>query len=839
LLTIRLISYILSFCFAIALPLKLSGQEVAILNSYTNGCGQIQIEIASSADKYYILYAQNDLGQEQFQAVSLTIGEEGSTILTEPSCAFAIEHYKVEEYALDDPGDVDKDGINDLVEFQGIPAQAPFNNAKELSEENGVMLIDSFENFKRLSKSEDFVQWSEFLNGKTFVKYMITDFNSERPHVYFINSSKYDLHADFAREFDLEWMGDNVKKGQVIYHPSSISSCGELGVFAFNYSNGRGDDFVVVERTFDLLAANMPLLENNLAYFITEQNEVQYESDLAFFDNSRVKVLFESETFSEIDYWGLNPAEGFGFFRLMSLEEIPEQRDIVLYNVIPNTLPRVAGIITSAIQTPLSHVNLRAIQDNIPNAFLRDPMSIDSVAALINKYIYFKVEQDNYYIREASQEEVNLWFEDLRPIEEQEPNLNLDYNRILPLDSIQFEMADGFGAKCANLATMRSFGFPTETIPNGFGVPFYFYQEFMIYNGFFDEIKNIIEDPQFISDRNYRNNKLKELRDNIRQAEMPDWMAATLDEMHKSFPENTSIRCRSSTNNEDLPGFNGAGLYTSKTHHPDEGHISKTIKQVFAGLWNLRAYDEREFQRVDHFLASMAILCHPNFKDEKANGVAVSTDPLYNTHNTFYLNSQIGEDLITNPDMNSIPEEILLDRESLSENDFIIIQRSNLIPSDTLVMNEVFLDQLREYLTVIHDEFELLYNAEDNSDFAMDIEFKITKDDILSIKQARPWVSFNPGIDTKIENQIPAKIKIFPNPTDQKLNVECTDCDIEKWVIRNVAGRIVRVSKNLSNTKFVHEIDLGSLNQGIYLITGYTQTGRLIFSSKFVKGSAN
>ena len=40
--------------------------------------------------------------------------------------------------------------------------------------------------------------------------------------------------------------------------------------------------------------------------------------------------------------------------------------------------------------------------------------------------------------------------------------------------------------------------------------------------------------------------------------------------MHATYPEGQSLRYRSSTNNEDLPGFSGAGLYDSKTQDPDE-----------------------------------------------------------------------------------------------------------------------------------------------------------------------------------------------------------------------------------------------------------------------------
>ena len=93
--------------------------------------------------------------------------------------------------------------------------------------------------------------------------------------------------------------------------------------------------------------------------------------------------------------------------------------------------------------------------------------------------------------------------------------------------------------------------------------------------------------------------------------------------------------------NEDLPGFSGAGLYDSYTHHPDEGHIAKSIKQVYASTWTFRAFDERQYYRVDHFQTAMGVLVHANYEGEAANGVGVTTDPIYLTKGTYYLLSLI------------------------------------------------------------------------------------------------------------------------------------------------------------------------------------------------------
>ncbi len=722
---------ICNFCWA---------QIVPIDNYSVNNTGQAQLSIQAQADKYYMLHAQHS---STFNWVtSMTMGVNGTMVITDPAGAYPLANYSITEHDIANPDDYDGDNIDDVTEFNNMPTDAPINFADAIPFVDGSTSIPDAQTFLDLATINN-VGWAPFLDGQLYVKFGILDRDTDEPKVYFINSNTYTIHANFWNGIGANVGGDD-SSGEIVFNANDISPNGVIGTYSFNFSFGDAYNFEDTQRTYELLAANMPFLQNNMNHFIGQASENNHNNNFASdFIDTRIDVVLESEVFADINYIPFHEAEGYGFFKhMVDLNETPGSRDIVLYDALPNSLPRVGGIITSVIQTPLSHVNLRAIQDNVPNAYIEDPLSIDSIANLLGSYIYYKVENEHFEIREATLTEVNDWYEELRPEESQTPIRDLSVTEILPLDDIEFEMSTAFGAKCSNVATMRTFGFPEGTIPDGFGIPFYYYDEFMKFNNFYEEAQVMIDNPVFRNDINFRTERLKDFRRDIKDAPMPQWILDDLQEMHDAFPEGTAVRCRSSTNNEDLPGFSGAGLYTSKTQHLDEGHISKSIKQVYASMWNFRAYEERDFYRVDHFVAAMGVLCHPNFEEEKSNGVGISIDPIYETEGTFYLNTQVGESLITNPDPNSVPEEILLYEDPNQGGGYLVLRLSNLVNPGELVMDQVYLDQMRNYLSVIHDEFAILYDVVGVEGFGMDIEYKVTAEDFLVIKQARPWVSF-------------------------------------------------------------------------------------------------
>ena len=199
--------------------------------------------------------------------------------------------------------------------------------------------------------------------------------------------------------------------------------------------------------------------------------------------------------------------------------------------------------------------------------------------------------------------------------------------------------------------------------------------------------------------------------------------------------------------------------------NPDEGHIAKSIKQVYASTWTFRAFDERQFYRVDHFMTAMGVLVHANYEGEAANGVGVSTDPIYQTRGTYYLNTQVGENLVTNPDALSVPEEILLGAAEGSG--YTIVRPSNQVADGAQLLSETHLEEMRRYLGVIHAEFKKLYGASADATFAMEIEYKITGDDVLEIKQARPWLSGDtpePGVTPTQSPPDPTPAPPSPTP---------------------------------------------------------------------------
>ena len=693
----------------------------------------VPIVVTSTTADYFVLYVTHDLdGVEIETPVAVVRGSAGTTTLSENVAALPAEYYRVEKYLIANPADVDRDCTDDLTELGSPASMNPVNPARQVERSVGAVAVPGRSAFETLSLGRD---------DNRHLKFSVFGMDTDRPRLYFQNTENYPHHPGFLRAAGLQ-QDERSYRGELTFDPNMVAADGSRGVYRFwvfpRFSR-TVPALALVERVYSLLAASMPLLDDNLAFWIENRALLPLQPDMPMYRASRMNLVFDEDAYTVGSFDALNPGEGYGLLRSMAADERPRSRDIVIYETLPNELPRVAGIISTVPQTPLSHVNLRAAQDRIPNAYIPDALTDAAIAPLIGSYVHYRVTAEGWQLRAATAEQVLDFYESSRPSTTQTPQRDLTVTTIMPLSQIGFHDWDAFGVKAANVAVLGTLEFPAGAVPEGFAIPFYFYDEFMKANDLYEDVREMLEDEAFQADFDEQVDRLKALRRTIRGADTPQWMIDALVAMHATYPEGQSLRYRSSTNNEDLPGFNGAGLYDSQTQKPDETEedgIDKSLKQAFASLWNFRAFAERDFHRIDHMAAAMGVLVHPNYKDELVNGVAVSVDPAYGTEDSYYFNSQIGEDLVTNPDAYSAPEEIL----SYHDGDYLVLAPSNQAPSGELLMSEEQLDQLDRRLTTIHERFAALYGIAADEAFAMEIEYKITSDNVLAIKQARPWI---------------------------------------------------------------------------------------------------
>ncbi len=648
------------------------------------------------------------------------------------------------------PADTDGDGTSDITELNSLGTLNPLNPAPPIAFVNGATAIVDRAGYEALSHRDNFPGAQNIRE----VKIVIFGVDTNAPQLYFVNSAthiyhylfavalgRYPNNSTFSNDTYFKDVGRKNLAGSIVAHDNYLAPDGRQGIYTMEFWPTDPVAFRFVEKAYRLVSAGMPFVRGNLAYHpASETQRALFNSEAASYSQSAIREIFAEELFGNVTYAALNPGECYGRLRLITGTETLSVRDIAILRTIPNDLTHVAGILTETQQTPLSHINLKAKQNGTPNAFLLDASSHPEIAPLLGQDVYLKITPDGFEIRPASQAEVDAYFDAIRPTTPQIPIRDLTKTTIRPLSAVRFADAGAFGSKSSNLGELRSF-LPAVT-PDGFAVPFYFYDEFMKFNGYYAEAAAMMADPGFQNDPATREAALTAFRNRIvKFGILPYWMSTALGDIQATFPASLSIRFRSSTNNEDLEGFNGAGLYDSYSHHPGEGHFAKSAKQVWAGLWSYRAYEEREFWRIDHASAAMGILIHPNYSAEQANGVGVTKNPYLPGPGWVghYMNVQVGENLITNPEPGSLPDEFTIANLSGSGGPEIqYIRHSNLIPAGQTVLTRAQAVELSGYMKTLHDRFRPLYGGDAN--FAMEIEFKITAAGTIAIKQARPWV---------------------------------------------------------------------------------------------------
>lgn len=593
--------------------------------------------------------------------------------------------------------------------------------------------------------------------------------------VHLLGSERWPLHYNFVRE--------------LIYHQPKLDRCDPAqnsvfyqGWYDFSvteYFQSEGRRFLLgtlslhgstklhaVEYTFgDAISGEqmkggfyrvIPHTMNAADWVLRVQDDNQVEKVRDV--EGTLPVVGPNAPFVGMTYQPLTRGVAFGTLRFIPAAELDRAtfgRDtIVVTDDVPNDIPFVAGLVTEAFQTPLAHVNVLSQNRNTPNAALLDARNDPRLRDHFDQLVRLEVTATDLVVREATSAEVKEYLdarETSGPV--LAPRLDTSVRGVQPLVDHDISSIPIIGAKASQMAELGRINVfhagcpavPFRTPEDPFAIPVVHYLEHFESSGARARLAKLRRDPTFEADPALRAAGLEQVRNLILTTPVdPELLSEVSAAVAERFG-NERVRFRSSSNTEDLPTFNGAGLYTSVSAElgdPDR-KIEDAIRIVWASLWNDRAYDERRYANIDDEKIAMGVLVHPAQLSEEANGVAVSRNILDpNRGDIYYINVQAGEASVTNPAPGVTTDQLTYSWNY--EPHITYTSGSSVLGAlkdpGPHVLTDDEVRALACALGAVHDWFRpKLDPLFQNRWFAMETEFKFLDGDrTLLLKQARP-----------------------------------------------------------------------------------------------------
>ena len=443
--------------------------------------------------------------------------------------------------------------------------------------------------------------------------------------IYYVNTKLYKFHKDFVNGTYL-----SLERGQVFFENNYLKANRRfiLGTVAYQTPVRRW--------TFEFWEGDLiPVDQIKLTSEIINKS---FFTAVAFKPNSSrqedvtadlgLQRVLQTEISKEQDYQALNVAKTLGRIHVIpKLDEHVEIgfNEILVLDEVPVQLPPVAGIITSKPSTPLSHINLLAKGWGVPNVYIKNAQEL--FKQYDTWWVEFDARRDNYSIRRADKRALDEYQKRLaQRLDIMKPRGDLSITKIASLSEQRAFSVIAYGAKSANLGELIHARLPGFSVPPGFTIPFFYYDQFLRENKVDDAIYTMLNDQKFVHDPAYRRQYLSRLRGDFQKGAVSARLRTeVLRRLHAEYP-GKGVFARSSTNSEDLPNFNGAGLYTSMPNLRTDDQVIEGIKTVWASVWNFEAYEARERAGIEHSKIYMAVLIQEGINSE-SSGVMITADP--------------------------------------------------------------------------------------------------------------------------------------------------------------------------------------------------------------------
>jgi hypothetical protein len=477
--------------------------------------------------------------------------------------------------------------------------------------------------------------------------------------VYFVNSQRFRFHKDFLLATYL------VPRGADVFKPIYIDTdrrfivgtiAWQRTVEKFTWELWEGDlaTSELIKKADEVINANF---FSPVAY---KPNSIRQEDASTSLGIERV---LQSDINKNQEYLALNPGKAVGRIHIIDkLDDTVEigDNEILVLKELPITLPPVRGIIVAKPSSPLSHINILAKGWNVPNVYIKDA---DKLFRDKDTFVWqLDATMTDYKFTPVDIEKLKT---DFASPSQQVPPVNLKVKRIAGLREMRARDSVIYGAKAANQGEIRHAKVPGITVPDGFSIPFYWYDKFMTENGFNDRIREMMEDLQFVHNPRVRKAKLEQFRDAIQKAPFDKALRDEVIARWRAQLASRPVFVRSSSNAEDLPNFSGAGLYSSVANVRDPDKLIEAIKRVWASLWKFEAYEARVRNYVSQTDVHMSALIQVGV-DMTKGGVMITKDPFDpDTKNAVYISAVCGHNsnVVNNT---GIPEQLLFSQQSNS-----------------------------------------------------------------------------------------------------------------------------------------------------------------------------
>lgn len=609
------------------------------------------------------------------------------------------------------------------------------------SQDNYVHSITKKQQFLNLSGKP---LTDKFTNMKS-VK-VVYDYGAKK--LYFFNSTRYTYHYDFCSQV----LGYGQEIGE--FNKESYNPTNKRTYLLANINYLQDSDDWVME-----LAASDEMNAGLINFFFNEVNKnVFFKDKLKFYLNSphviglnskkalKIPTVFSDFIFKRITEQSIENTSNVGILKKYDLQKKedfnPRSDEIIIINTTPEFIPTVRGIIITELQTPLSHLVLLAKNRNIPVYVDTKVWDKQSVNNLLGKKVEL-ITKENSYSLKASQKPIPA----KKAVKEIILKRDLSVTNLVDLETTTpLNIVNSIGSKATNLGLLKQIQKELKSYKTpeyAFVIPFYYFEQHIKENNFQDKINALYAIPK--DSVKLLEKELKAFRKTVKNSKVNPELLKKIEEKLNAQSDFKNFRFRSSTNAEDMEGFNGAGLYDSKTAiiGDSEKTVEKAILDVWSSFWNFRAFQERDLFGINHESCAMGVLVHRSFPDEKANGVLVTRNLYRNQYAGITVNVQLGEESVVKPEPGVTCDEFYCHNFNYLGSFVVDYRSTSSLNNGKPILTETEIKKLFDISPVLERKLYLLWQKRKMAkrSYPLDIEFKYLGDEKqLYIKQARAYM---------------------------------------------------------------------------------------------------